>query len=127
MNPEDYDEKAIRALTSARLLLANGDIEGACNRAYYAMFDAAHAALIRSRVNINPAEIRTHSGLIGAFGKHLVKPGLASAELGRALNQVERIRLLADYTGEAINAEKAVWAVDQAESFLRSLGIAIRE
>lgn len=127
MSPADYDEKAIRALASARLLLANGDIEGACNRAYYAMFDAAHAALIRSRANINSAEIRTHSGLIGAFGKHLVKPGLASAELGRALNQVERIRLLADYTGETIDAEKAVWAVDQAESFLRSLGIAIRE
>lgn len=48
MSPEDYDEKAIRALASARLLLANGDIEGACNRAYYAMFDAAHAALLRS-------------------------------------------------------------------------------
>lgn len=127
MSPADYDEKAIRALASARLLLANGDIEGACNRAYYAMFDAAHAALMRARVNIKPAEIRTHSGLIGAFGKHLVKPGLASAELGRALNQVERIRLLADYTGEAIDAEKAVWAVDQAESFLRSLGIAVRE
>lgn len=127
MRPEDYDEKAIRALASARLLLANGDVEGACNRAYYAMFDAAHAALLRSRANINPAEIRTHSGLIGAFGKHLVKPGLAPAELGRALNQVEHIRLLADYTGEAIDAEKAVWAVDQAESFLRSLAFAIRE
>lgn len=127
MSPEDYDEKSIRALASPRLLLANGDIEGACNRAYYAMFDAAHAALLRSSANINPAEIRTHSGLIGAFGKHLVKPGLASAELGRALNQVERIRLLADYTGEAIDAEKAVWAVDQAESFLRSLGFSIRE
>lgn len=46
MSPEDYDEKAICALASARLLLANGDIEGACNRAYSAMFDAAHAALL---------------------------------------------------------------------------------
>lgn len=127
MSPENYDEKALRALASARLLLANGDIEGACNRAYYAMFDAAHAALLRSGTLINPAEIRTHSGLIGAFGKHLVKPGLASTELGRALNQVERIRLLADYTGEAIDADKAVWAIDQADAFLKSLVVGIRK
>ena len=48
------------------------------------MFDAAHAAMLRSSTLVNPAEIRTHNGLIGAFGKHLVKPGLASTELGRA-------------------------------------------
>ena len=39
-------EKASRALSSARLLLGDGDAEGDCNRAYYAMFDAAHAALL---------------------------------------------------------------------------------
>lgn len=127
MTPKDYDDKASRALMSAKLLLANGDIEGACNRAYYAMFDAAHGALLRSGTLINPAEIRTHSGLIGAFGKHLVKPGLVATELGRALNQVEHIRLLADYTGEAIDTDKAAWAIDQAEAFLKSLASAIRQ
>jgi uncharacterized protein (UPF0332 family) len=40
-----YMRKAHRAVEAARLLLANHDTEGACNRAYYAMFDAAHAAL----------------------------------------------------------------------------------
>ena len=104
----------------------NEDIEGACNRAYYAVFDAANAALLRSGAHINPAEIRTHSGLIGAFGKHLVKPGLASTELGRALNQVERIRLLADHTGETIDADKAVWAIEQADTFLKSLALPFR-
>lgn len=38
-------QKAARALDSARLLLDAGDTDGACNRAYYAMFDAARAAL----------------------------------------------------------------------------------
>jgi uncharacterized protein (UPF0332 family) len=33
--------KAARAVASARLLLDHGDVDGACNRAYYAMFDAA--------------------------------------------------------------------------------------
>jgi uncharacterized protein (UPF0332 family) len=39
-------DKAQKALASARLLLGAGDTDGATNRAYYAMFDAAIAALL---------------------------------------------------------------------------------
>lgn len=42
-------QKADRALASARLLLDAGDTDGACNRAYYAMFDAARHASKRVR------------------------------------------------------------------------------
>jgi uncharacterized protein (UPF0332 family) len=38
-------DKAFKALASARILLDAGDTDGAANRAYYAMFDAAIAAL----------------------------------------------------------------------------------
>jgi len=38
--------KAERALVSAKLLLQAGDPDGAGNRAYYAMFDAARAGLM---------------------------------------------------------------------------------
>jgi uncharacterized protein (UPF0332 family) len=65
-----------------------------------------------------PVETKTHSGLIGAFGRHLVKTGRLPAELGRALNEVERVRLLADYTGDKIDHEKANWAVDQSAAFI---------
>jgi uncharacterized protein (UPF0332 family) len=40
--------KAETALSSARALLDIGDVDGAVNRAYYAMFDAARAALMKS-------------------------------------------------------------------------------
>lgn len=119
MTPADYMDKANRALASARLLLADGDTEGACNRAYYAMFDAAHAALLHADPSLNPASTKTHRGLIAAFGEQLVKTGQCQADLGRSINQVERIRLLADYTGEAINEGKAQWAINQAEVFVR--------
>ena len=46
MKPTDYMDKARRALASARLLLADGDNEGACNRAYYAMFDGSWCCCI---------------------------------------------------------------------------------
>lgn len=121
MTPEQYLAKAERALASARLLLRDGDIEGACNRAYYAMFDAAHAALLQHQTALNPTETRTHSGLITAFGKRLIKTGLMAPELGRTLNQVERIRLLADYTGETIQPERAAWVVEQATAFVEAI------
>lgn len=126
MTLEQYLLKARRALASARLLLENGDIEGSCNRAYYAMFDAAHAALLRHQPGINPAETRTHNGLITAFGKHLIKTGLMTPELGRVLNQVEQIRLLVDYTGEEIEPDKAAWAVEQATVFVETIQNSIR-
>jgi len=45
-SPSSYLKKARRALAGARLLLQSGDGDGACNRAYYAMFEATHAALL---------------------------------------------------------------------------------
>lgn len=121
MTPAGYMAKAARALASAELLLTNGDLDGACNRAYYAMFDAAHAALLHSGAHVNPAETRTHRGLIAAFGEYLIKPGMLPADLGKSLNQVERIRLLADYTGEEIDEDKTRWAVEQAASFVEAI------
>jgi len=82
------------------------------------MFDAGHAALLHADPNLNPATTKTHRGLIAAFGERLVKTGLIQAELGRSINQVERIRLLADYTGEVIDREKAQWAIDQADALV---------
>ena len=121
MSPSDYLAKAERALASARLLLADDDREGACNRAYYAMFDAAHAALLHQGALANPAETHTHGGLIAAFSMHLVKTGILPADLGRALNRVERIRLLADYTGEEIDRDRATWTVDRAATFVQAI------
>jgi uncharacterized protein (UPF0332 family) len=43
---EDLIAKAIRAAESAHALLKLEDADGACNRAYYAMFEAARAALL---------------------------------------------------------------------------------
>lgn len=48
LTPAILTAKAERACLSARALLDLGDVDGACNRAYYAMFDAARAALLAS-------------------------------------------------------------------------------
>lgn len=121
MNAEDLMAKARRAAVSARVLLDTGDADGACNRAYYAMFDAARAALLASGAPVEPEIARTHSGLISAFSLHLVKTGQVPVELGKALNKVEDLRLVADYKGDPIENEEAGWAVQQAETFVHAM------
>ncbi|MEO8858652.1 MAG: HEPN domain-containing protein [Burkholderiaceae bacterium] len=46
MKAEDLMAKATPAVESTRALLDGGDADGACAWAYYAMFDAARAALL---------------------------------------------------------------------------------
>lgn len=112
---------AQRAADSAKLLLDVGDANGACNRAYYAMFDAARAVLAVSAEPPESEVIKTHSGLISAFSLHLVKSGRVSVELGKSLSKVSEIRLAADYLDDEIELEKAAWAVEQAVTFVEAM------
>lgn len=73
MKAEDLITKAHQAAVPARVLLDPGDADGACNQAYYAMFDAARDALLESGAPGEPEIARTHSGLISAFSLYLVK------------------------------------------------------
>ncbi len=123
MNAEGLLNKAGTALSSSRLLLQSGDADGSCKRAYYAMFDAARAALMVFQESDEVLTIKTHSGLISNFSLQLVKPGLIDIELGKALNKVEDLRLIADYKGDEITLENAAWAIEQAATFLASVRI----
>jgi len=113
--------KAQTAAASARILLNAGDVDGACNRAYYAMFDAARAALLASGIDESTVNTKTHSGLISKFSLELVKSGQVSVELGKSLNKVEDLRLMADYKEDSILEEDAAWAVNQADIFVETL------
>ena len=58
MKAEDLMAKAMRAVASAEALLGMADTDGACNRAYYAMFDAARAVLLHAGVDIDKTHTR---------------------------------------------------------------------
>ena len=115
----DLMDKAARAVSSARLLLDAGDTNGACSRAYYAMFDAARAALAAK--GIMPETVKTHSAVVGQFGRLLVLSGDVARDSGKAINDVQEIRQLADYLPADVSAEKAEWAVAQAGAFVRAI------
>ncbi|MDZ7919604.1 HEPN domain-containing protein [Rhodoferax sp.] len=121
MNEHDLMVKAQRALASARTLLADGDNDGACNRAYYAMFDAARGALLASKAPVSPEVAKTHSGLISAFSLHLVKLGKFPVELGKSFNKAEDLRLIADYKGDPLDTVDALWVVEQAAVFVGAI------
>ncbi len=127
MNTQELLAKAIRAASSAQLLLDAQDGDGACNRAYYAMFDAARAALLACGASVAPEVARTHNGLITAFSLHLVKTGKVPVPLGKALNKVEDLRLLADYRGDTLDVGNAAWAVQQAQEFVRFIATLLHD
>jgi uncharacterized protein (UPF0332 family) len=121
VNADELWNKAHQAASSAQLLLNAGDTSGACNRAYYAMFDAARAALLTSGAPVSSEIGKTHSGLIHAFSQHLVKTGLVPKELGQSLARAHELRLIADYTGDQVQATDAQTVVEQAAKFIAAL------
>lgn len=112
--------KSRRALQSARLDLNDGDTDGAVNRSYYAMLNATQAALLSAGVSEDKLP-KTHSGLISAFGQHVVKSGKVDPEFGRSLNKVEGLRLRADYTGVELDRATAEQALVDAQRFTQSV------
>ncbi len=121
LTPETLMAKALRATVSARLLLEANDVDGACSRAYYAMFDAARAALLAANAPVPPDIGKTHGALISAFSLHLVKNGPVSPDLGKTLNRALEIRLVADYKGESVELSDAGEMIERAEAFIEAM------
>ena len=117
MKAEDLMAKAVQAAVSAKVLLDTGDADGASNRAYYAMFDAARAALLASGHEVG----KTHQGVLNAFSDRLVKNGPLPKELGRLLKHAETFRYVADYQGDPVELGDAREMVTQAEAFVAAM------
>jgi len=118
---EGFMAQADRALVSAGLLLEAGDTNGACNRAYYAMFDAARAALVAIGAPVSARVAKTHSGLIMAFGLHLVKTGSVDAKIGKLMSRALDTRLTADYDGDSIGGDQANQLIADARVFVATI------
>ena len=117
MKAEDLMIKAAQAAESARVLLDHGDADGSCNRAYYAMFDAARAALLAAGHDVG----KTHRGVLNAFNDRLVKGGPMPKEAGRLLKHAEAFRYVADYSDNAVELTDAREMVEQAETFIAAV------
>ena len=96
------------------MLLEHGTPEATINRGYYAVFQAAGAALLTKGESPN-----THSGVIRRFGYHFVRTGKVSNEVGDILTTAQSMRGVADYDAFSdFGREEAAELVVQARRFL---------
>ena len=72
--------KATESLDIARLLVSISHFAVAASRAYYAMFYLAETLLLTKGLTYS-----SHAAVIGAFGLHFAKAGLAPRHLHRYL------------------------------------------
>jgi len=105
-------ERARQSLKAAQDLLDDGYEDFSASRAYYAVFYAATALLLKDGL-----ERGKHSGVIAAMHQRFVKTGKLSKELGRNLNWLFELRSVGDYGGVAhvsrIDAEQAITVARQ--------------
>ena len=92
-----FVRRAERALATAHVTLDAGDAEAAVNRAYYACFYLAQAALLG--VGEEP---KTHKGTHSRFGLHFVANGPMSTADGRILTDAATTRERSDYDAFAV-------------------------
>ena len=117
-----YLDRAGRALASARrgVELADGDL--VANRAYYACFYAAQAALLGAG-----EEPKTHSGTHRRFAAQFIAPGTVSREIGRILPDAFRLRQQSDYDAFAVlDARASTDLLADAERFVEAVGGVVR-
>ena len=114
--------QAERALRTARLALDDGDGGGAVNRAYYACFYLARAALL------GVGEVpKTHKGTHARFKLHFVADGPLPPDDGRILTDAFAARQRSDYDTFAVtDTAAAADLLADAERFVEAVGGVVR-
>lgn len=120
-NPaKDLWRKAQVAARSARVLLEAGDLDGAVNRAYYAAFGAARAALATVRASL--AHSKGHGTIVRRLERHLVQERGFDAAFGRPFfGRLSHARWVADYDVAETGEATARTLVGEAERFLSAV------
>jgi len=109
--------KAGIAARSARHLIDAGDADGATNRAYYAIFGAARAALVTVRPAL--AQCKRHATIVRRFDKHVVAERGLDRSFGKAFfHRQQNARWIADYDAAPVGAERAQRVISEMEAFL---------
>lgn len=117
-------KKAEDAAVQARLLFEAAQYDGACSRAYYAMFNAARALL--SLKGFDSSAARTHKTVLRLFSLEFVQKGTFDDEHGRALRRANESRNLADYADEVLSRARAEAVMTAMEKFMAAAGRIIR-
>jgi uncharacterized protein (UPF0332 family) len=115
-----YWSKACAAASTAERLVGGGDLDGAVNRAYYAVFSAARAAVATVRTSF--AVSKRHGTIVNRLERHLVAGGSIAASSGRPLLQrLQHLRWVADYAPVSVDPAQAEAALADMRVFLAAV------
>jgi len=116
-------QRAQRTLRTARLVLKDEDYASAVNRAYYAIFYAANAALSTKNV-----ERHKHTGIISEFRQRFIKTGLIEREYSAFYGDTMDARHDSDHDfATETERERAESAMAEAEQFVARIERFLRE
>ena len=117
---KQFDAHIIRAeqnLKEAKILFEENSFRGAVSRAYYAFFEAAHAALITKGITA-----KTHSGVIIQFSLNFIKTKKIPSKFIKLFKEAEKAREEADYQFlKDFTEEEARRIINTAEDFLNEI------
>ena len=116
-------EFADSALSDAEYLIEGSRYNSAANRAYYAMFHAALAAI----ESVGVERPRTHADTIFLFGRHLVTSGLLNETFAGDLQNASDLRQLSDYNVYTeVREEQIDASVTKARAFVEGIEALLR-
>lgn len=104
LTPVALMNKADRACSSARALLDLGDVDGACNRAYYAMFSVLNEVLKMKNITLKVDENLIEAALEQAQAEHTTLDELVQGWLEdyvqRELRTTQAIAVMRELQGK---------------------------
>ena len=127
MSPDVFDREALvkhrleqsrKTLKDARLLYnQDGTPASVVNRAYYAMFYAVLALLVKTDRSSSK-----HSGVIALFDKEFVKQNEFPPEMSKMLHRAFEMRQEGDYQDiSSIDKKKAFEVLESAVKFIKAI------
>jgi uncharacterized protein (UPF0332 family) len=112
-----FKEKARQNLTVAEWCYQQGHYDACCNRAYYAMYHAAIAALANEGVIPSHSHL-DHGWVQSQFVTYFCKRHKIFPSLRSYLTDAQTRRNQADYRPELLNRRKAKQQLDWASAFV---------
>jgi uncharacterized protein (UPF0332 family) len=109
-------------LNAAQILFERRMYADTVSRAYYAIFQAARAALALKRL-----DSRKHSGIISLFNQQFVKTNILPKDHGKILKRTRDLREASDYDDfYLVSREEAQVAIEDACKFISDLTLLIK-
>lgn len=110
-------ETAKSDLNAAKILFEAGELRGANNRAYYAIYH-----IISAVQALDGKSYKRHKDALGNFNKDYIKNEVFPKEYGRRIAEAEEIRHASDYDDFYIaTKEEAAEQIELAESLINMI------